>query len=97
MKFLIVEPSPLLILLGYERKFEWTRDVINDVMRTGLLGLQGRYICCINSVTSPCKNLFNILEFIAEALRCHMHHFQSLTALMELAAMFPTRTREIDV
>ena len=35
--------------------------------------------CCINSFTSLCKNLFNLLEFLAEAFRCQVHHFQCLT------------------
>ena len=34
------------------------------------------YLCCINWFTSLCKNLFNLLEFLAEAFRCHLHHFQ---------------------
>ena len=34
------------------------------------------YKCCINRFTSLCKNLFNLLEFLAEAFRCHVHHFQ---------------------
>ena len=34
---------------------------------------------CINRFTSLCKNLFNLLEFLAEAFRCHVHHFQCLT------------------
>ena len=38
-----------------------------------------KYICCINRFTSLCKNLFNLLEFLAEAFRCHMHHFQCLS------------------
>ena len=33
----------------------------------------------INWFTSLCKNLFNLLEFLAEAFRCHVHHFQCLT------------------
>ena len=41
-------------------------------------------LCCINRFTSLCKNLFNLLEFLAEAFRCHVHHFQCLTALVEL-------------
>ena len=36
-------------------------------------------ICCIKWFTSLCKNLFNLLEFLAEAFRCHVHHFQCLT------------------
>ena len=35
--------------------------------------------CCINRFTSLCKNLFNLLEFLAEAFWCHVHHFQCLT------------------
>ena len=35
-------------------------------------------ICCINWFTSLCKNLFNLLEFLAEAFQCHVHHFQCL-------------------
>ena len=27
------------------------------------------FICCINRFTSLCKNLFNLLEFLAEAFR----------------------------
>ena len=45
-------------------------------------------ICCINRFTSLCKNLFNLLEFLAQAFRCHVHHFQCLTVPVELAAMF---------
>ena len=36
-------------------------------------------LCCINRFTSLCKNLFNLLEFLTEAFRCHVHHFQCLT------------------
>ena len=36
------------------------------------------------SWTSLCKNLFNLLEFIAEVFRCHVHHFQCLTVPVEL-------------
>ena len=35
--------------------------------------------CCIRRLTSLCKNLFNLLEFLAEAFRCHVLHFQCLT------------------
>ena len=28
-------------------------------------------VCCINRFTSLCKNLFNLLEFLAEAFRGH--------------------------
>ena len=45
-------------------------------------------ICCINRITSLCKNLFNLLEFLAEAFRWHVHHFQCLTVPVELDAMF---------
>ena len=34
------------------------------------------YLCCINRFTSLCKNLFNLLEVLAEAFRCHVHNFQ---------------------
>ena len=34
---------------------------------------------CINRFTSLCKNLLNLLEFLAEVFRCHVHHFQCLT------------------
>ena len=33
-------------------------------------------ICCIDWFTSLCKNLLNLLEFLVEAFRCHVHHFQ---------------------
>ena len=33
-------------------------------------------ICCINRFTSLCKNFFNLLQFLAEAFRCHVHDFQ---------------------
>ena len=33
------------------------------------------------------RNLLNLLEFLAEAFRCHVHHFQCLTVLVELASM----------
>ena len=36
-------------------------------------------ISCINIFTSLCKNLLNLLEFLAEVFRCHLHHFQCLT------------------
>ena len=36
-------------------------------------------ICCIHRFTSLCKNLFNLLEFVAETLRCHVYNFQCLT------------------
>ena len=36
-------------------------------------------ICCIDRFTSVCKNLFNLLGFLAKAFRCHVHHFQCLT------------------
>ena len=45
-------------------------------------------ICCINRFTSLSKNLFNLLEILAEAFRCHEHHIQCLTVPVELAAMF---------
>ena len=45
-------------------------------------------ICCINWVTSLRKNLFNLLEFLAETFRCRVHHFQCLTVRVKLAAMF---------
>ena len=45
-------------------------------------------ICCINRLTSLCNNLFNLLEFLAETFRCHVHHFQCLTVPVELAVMF---------
>ena len=45
-------------------------------------------ICCINWFTSLCKKLFNLLEFLAEAFRCHVHHFRCLTVPVELAVMF---------
>ena len=35
-------------------------------------------ICCINRFNSLCKNLFNLLEFLAEVFQCHVHHFQCL-------------------
>ena len=41
-------------------------------------------ICCINKFTSLCKNLFNLLEFLAVAFWCHVHHFQYLTVPVEL-------------
>ena len=42
------------------------------------------WICCINRFTSLCKNLFNLLEFLAEAFRSHVHHFQNLTVPLGL-------------
>ena len=33
---------------------------------------------CVNRFTSLCKNLLNSPEFLAEAFRCHVHHFQWL-------------------
>ena len=43
-------------------------------------------ICII--FTSLCKNLVKLTWVLAEAFRCHVHHFQCLTVLVELAAMF---------
>ena len=43
--------------------------------------LSVRIIRCINWFTSLCKNLFNLLEILAEAFRCHVHHFQCLMVL----------------
>ena len=43
-----------------------------------------RNICCNNRFTSLCKNLFNVLEFLAGAFWCHVHHFQCLTVPVEL-------------
>ena len=40
-------------------------------------------ICCINRFTSLCNNLLNLLELLAEAFRCHVHHFQCLTVPVE--------------
>ena len=40
------------------------------------IGMNLKYlqtVCCINIFTSLCKNLFNLLEFLAEAFRCHVH------------------------
>ena len=34
-------------------------------------------ICCINRFTSLCKNLFNLLEFLADAFQWHVHHLGS--------------------
>ena len=48
-------------------------------------------LCCINTFTSLCKNLLNLLEFLAEAFRCHVHHFQCLTVPVELAAISISR------
>jgi hypothetical protein len=43
-------------------------------------------ICCINRFTSLCKYLFNLLKFLAEALRCHVHNFQCLSVPVELVS-----------
>ena len=51
--------------------------------------------CCINRFTLLCKNLLNLLDFLAEAFRCHVHHFQFLTVPVELAAMFRFMVFEI--
>jgi hypothetical protein len=48
-------------------------------------------LCCINRSTLLCKIFFNLLEFLAEAFRCHVHNFQCLTVPVELAAMFRFR------
>ena len=42
----------------------------------------------INRFTSICKNLFNLLKFITEVFRLHVHHSHYLTVSVELAAMF---------
>jgi hypothetical protein len=42
------------------------------------------------------QELVNLLEFLAEAFRCHVHHFHCLTVPMELAA-FPTGQSSIDI
>ena len=41
------------------------------------LAIQIILVCCIHRFTSLCKNLFNLLEFLAEAFRCHLHHFHA--------------------
>ena len=41
-------------------------------------------ICII--FTSLCKNLVKLTRVLAEAFRCHGHHFQCLAVLVELAA-----------
>ena len=41
------------------------------------------YVVLIDSL-----HLFNLLEFLAEAFRSHVHNFQCLTVPVELAAMF---------
>ena len=43
-------------------------------------------ICII--FTSLCKKLVKLTWVLADAFRCHGHHFQCLTVLMELSAMF---------
>ena len=48
-------------------------------------------ISCFNWFTSLCKNLFNLLEFLAEAFQCHCHHFQCLTVLVELQLLLKTQ------
>ena len=40
-------------------------------------------LCFINRFTSLCKNLLNLLEFLAEAFRCHVHHFQCFAVPVE--------------
>ena len=39
---------------------------------------------CINIFTSLCKNLFNLLEFLAQAFRCHEDHFQCINIFTSL-------------
>jgi hypothetical protein len=34
------------------------------------------------------QEVVQLFEFLAEAFRCHVHHFQSLTVPVDLAAMF---------
>ena len=45
------------------------------------------YKCCINRFSSLCKNLSNLLEFLAEAFQCHVLLFQCLSVPVELATM----------
>ena len=45
------------------------------------------FLSYVNRFTLLCKNLFNLLEFLAEAFRSHVHNFQFLMVPVELAAM----------
>ena len=54
-------------------------------------------ICCINWFTSLCKNLFNLLEFLAEAFRCHVHHFQRLTVPVVLLLVKKSQVNKLSL
>ena len=45
--------------------------------------------------TSLCKNFLKLTCVLAEAFRCHGHHSQCLTVLVELAAMFRFHEPEV--
>ena len=72
---------------GFHKSLVNQRKTCKKDIRDGL-GLDGMTILigCINRFTSLCKNLFNLLEFLAEAFRCHVHHFQCLRVPVELAS-----------
>ena len=59
-------------------------------LAAGVSGV-GFEVGCINRFTSLCKNLFNLLEILAEAFLCHVHHFQCLTVPVELAGKACTK------
>ena len=43
-------------------------------------------IYCIKRFTSLCKNLFNLLEVLAEAFRCHVHQDRQPLKMMHIAS-----------
>ena len=47
--------------------------IINNLTNIPLIKLYN-----FPTITSLCKNLFNLLEFLAEAFRCQVHYFQCL-------------------
>ena len=62
-------------------------EVLKALHHSRYMACPSYSVCCIR-FTSLCKNLFNLLEFLPEVFRCHVHHFQCLTVPVELAAMF---------
>jgi hypothetical protein len=59
-------------------KFQYVYGPFSQHIKKILLAswLEPYFLCCINRLISLSKNLFNLTEFLAEAFRYHVHHFQ---------------------
>ena len=71
----------MCIFNAWRSRWNWPYGLIALYRRQMLFcpSLSWTIICCINRFTSLCKDLFNLIEFLAEAFQCHVHHFQCLT------------------